>query len=104
MFAGALAVSLLTGFHMLSHDLSPLMLAMLLVAGHFPSRGRSTLRLAVGTTLAFFWIPPLYFLLLAGHHLYLICPALVVFALSAFRLAGSANEETRMGGELAPVR
>ena len=33
MFAAALVVSLVTGFHMFTHDLSPLLLAMLLVAG-----------------------------------------------------------------------
>ena len=104
MFAGALAVSLLTGFHMLSHDLSPLMLAMLLVAGHFPGRSRPTLRWTVEGTLTMLCIPPLYFVLLAGHHLYLICPVLVVFALSAFRLAASTGGETLMGGELAPAQ
>ncbi len=104
MFAGALAVSLLTGFHMLSHDLSPLMLSMLLVASHFPGRSRPILRWAVGSTLVCLLIPPLYFILLAGHHLYLICPVLVVFALSAFSLAGSGHRETLIGGELAPAR
>ena len=104
MFAGALAASLLTGFHMLSHDLSPLMLSMLLVLGHFPSQRRSALRITVGGSLAFFCIPPLYFVLLAGHHLYLVCPILVVFALSAFWLAASADKEILMRGELAPAR
>lgn len=37
MFAGAIVVSLIVGFHMFTHDLSPLMLSMLLVAAH-PTR------------------------------------------------------------------
>ena len=87
MFAAALAVSLVTGLHMFTHDFSPLMLALLLVGAHFPGRNRPALRLALGITLVLFWIPPLYFALVAWHSLYLMSPVLIVFGLSALKLA-----------------
>jgi hypothetical protein len=87
MFAAALAVSLVTGLHMFTHDFSPLMLALLLVAAHFPGRDRPALRLALGTTLVLFCIPPLYFALVAWHCLYLMSPILMIFGLSALKLA-----------------
>jgi hypothetical protein len=98
MFAGALAVSLVTGLHMHTHDFSPLLLALFLVAAHFPGRDRLALRLALGITLVLFWIPPLYFALVAWHGLYLMSPVLIVFALSALQLARSATEG-RLTGE-----
>jgi hypothetical protein len=98
MFAGALAVSLVTGFHMHTHDFSPLMLALLLVAAHFPGRRRRALRVTIGITLVLFWTPPLYFALVARHSLYLMSPVLIVFALSALRLAQSAAEGRLVGG------
>jgi hypothetical protein len=87
MFAAALVVSLVTGFHMFTHDLSPLLLAMLLVAGHFPAKGRTALRWAFGTTLALLWIPPVYFALVAWHRMYFLFPVLIVFAFAAYKLA-----------------
>jgi hypothetical protein len=92
MFAAAIVVSLVTGFHMFTYDLSPLMLAMLLVAGHFPSRSQGLLRLILGTTLVMFWIPPLYLALLAGHCVYLWVPVLMVFLIGTFKLAESPAE------------
>src|SRR5216683_2124580 len=74
MFAAAIVVSLVTGFHMFTYDLSPLMPAMLLVAGHFPGRSQALLRLILGTTLVMFWSPPLYLALLARHCVYLWFP------------------------------
>jgi hypothetical protein len=92
MFAAAIVVSLVTGFHMFTYDLSPLMLAMLLVAGHFPGRGQALLRLILGTTLVMFWIPPLYLALLARHCVYLWFPVLMVFMIGTFKLAESPAE------------
>ena len=88
MFAAAIVVSLVTGMHMFTHDLSPLMLAMLLVAAHFPTRDRPQLRVLVGATLAIFWIPPVYFALVAWHCMYLLFPILMVFAAAATILVG----------------
>jgi len=98
MFAGALAVSLVTGFHMYTHDFSPLMLALLLVAAHFPGRDKLALRLALGTTLILFWIPPLYFALVSWHSLYLMSPVLIVFGVSALTLARSDAKGRLVGG------
>src|SRR5216683_774610 len=44
MFAAAVVVALVTGFHMFTHDLSPLLLAMLLGAAHCPGSDRPVLR------------------------------------------------------------
>src|SRR6266851_9296398 len=96
MFAVALVFSLVTGFHMFLHDMSPLILAMLLVCAHFPGRDRPALRLALGTTLVLFWIPPLYFVLLARHHVYLEFPLLMVFAFAALRLAENFADATEL--------
>jgi len=104
MFSGALAVSLVTGLHMFTHDFSPLMLALLLVVAHFPGRDHPALRLALGTTLLLFWTPPLYFALVAWHSLYLMSPVLIVFALSALKLAQSATEGRLVGGARVPAQ
>ncbi len=101
MFAAAIVVSLVTGFHMFTYDLSPLMLAMLLVAGHFPGRSQARLRLILGTTLVMFWIPPLYLALLAGHCVYLWFPVLMAFMIGTLKLAESPAEgmpSTDIGG------
>jgi hypothetical protein len=92
MFAAAIVVSLVTGFHMFTYDLSPLMLAMLLVAGHFPRRNQALLRMILGTTLVMFWIPPLYLALLAGHCVYLWFPVLMAFMIGTLKLAQSLAE------------
>ncbi len=92
MFAAAIVVSLVTGFHMFTYDLSPLMPAMLLVAGHFPGRSQALLRLILGTTLVMFWIPPLYLVLLARHCVYLWFPVLMAFMLGTLKLAESPAE------------
>jgi hypothetical protein len=98
MFAGAIAVSLLTGFHMFTHDFSPLILAMFLVAAHLHARGSIALRTALWITLILFWLPPIYFAFVSWHTLYLMCPVLLVFALSALRLARSAQGMQMEGG------
>ena len=96
MFAAAIAVSLLTGFHMFTHDLSPLMLSMLLASAHLPGR-RDALGLILRLTLVLSWIPPLYFALLAWHRVYLWFPVLLVFAGATLKLSKetSANMSTQ---------
>src|SRR5260370_37064424 len=68
------------------------MLAMLLVAGHFPGRSQALLRLILGTTLVMFWIPPLYLALLAWHCVYLWFPVLMAFMIGTLKLAESPAE------------
>ena len=98
MFAAAIVVSLVTGLHMFTHDLSPLMLAMLLVAGHFPGRSQALLRLILGTTLVMFWIPPLFFALLAWHSVYLWFPVLIVFLFGVLRQAENVVLDIQIQG------
>ena len=91
MFSVAVVVALVTGFHMFTHDLSPLLLAMLLVLAYFPPRlpapSRCLLRITLAVTLTAFWIPPLYFALLAWHVVYLWFPVLMLFMVGAYQLA-----------------
>jgi hypothetical protein len=87
MFAGAVIISLVTGSHMFTHDFSPLLLAMFLVVVHFPSPGRRALRLVLAVALVLFWTPPVYFILVAWHGLYMLFPVLIVFGLAALRMA-----------------
>jgi len=88
VFAAAVAMSLMTGLHMFTHDFSPLMLALLLVAAHFPSDGHPGLRWLLGITMALFWFPPLYFILVGRHGLYLMFPLLAVLWVVALKLSG----------------
>jgi Glycosyltransferase family 87 len=98
MFAAGIAVALLTGFHMFTHDLSPLALALFLVMAHFPPRSRLALRWVLGVTMTLFWIPAIYFASLAAHVAYLLCPALAVFCFAALYLPRRAAD--RRGQEL----
>ena len=104
MFSAALTVSLTTGLHMFTHDFSPLMLAMLLAARHFPGQGRPALRLVLATALVLLWIPPIYFALVAWHGLYLMSPILLVFAVSMLYLAQGPASGILTGGTRAPVK
>jgi hypothetical protein len=86
MFAAAIAASLLAGSHMFTHDFSPLMLAMFLAAAGLSTsgvKGHRHLRIAMKLTLVWFWFFPIYFLFVAWHCLYLMCPILLLFAYSA---------------------
>jgi hypothetical protein len=82
IFASAVAASLLTGSHMFTHDFSPLALALFIAAANFPNRGRRELRWTLMATVVLFWTFPIYFLLVAWHCLYLLCPILLLFAFS----------------------
>jgi ABC-type Na+ efflux pump permease subunit len=94
MFAASVVVALVTGFHMFTHDLSPLLLAMLLVAAHFPGSNRPALRLTLGVALVLFWIPLLYFALVAWHCMYLWFLVLMAFMIGTLKLAQSPPAQT----------
>lgn len=83
MFAAAIPGSLLCGLHMFTHDFSPLLLALFLALSTLPSRNQLWVRNIMIATLALFWLPPIYFVLVAVHRLYLMCPLLLLFMLSA---------------------
>ncbi len=86
MFAAGVAASLLAGLHMFTHDFSPMILAMFLGAAGGSSSGvpgHRVLRTVIILTLVVFWFFPVYFLFVAWHCLYLMCPILLLFAYSA---------------------
>ena len=83
MFAAAVSGSLLSSSHMFTHDFSPLVLAMFIALASLPPRNHRVLRVVMIFTLVVFWLPPVYFVLVAFHGMYLMCPALLLFALSA---------------------
>ena len=78
LFAAAVVVSLVTGFHMFTHDLSPMILAMML-AYRSVQRSSQAVRRALIIFLIVLWIPVTYFALIAGHCMYLLCPVLLLF-------------------------
>lgn len=82
MFASAVAASLLTGVHMFTHDFSPLALALFIAAASLPDRTHRELRWILIATFVLFWTFPIYFLFVAWHCLYLLCPVLLLFAFS----------------------
>jgi hypothetical protein len=93
MFAAAIPASLLSGSHMFTHDFSPLLLAMLLAYADFPAMLHSGLRWALGATLAIFWIFPVYFLFVAWHCMYLLCPVLLLFTFSVIFAGRRASDQ-----------
>ena len=92
MFAAAVVVSLTTSLHMFTPDLSPLLLAMLLVVRYFPGRAHSWLRIMLALPLVMFWMPPLFFVLLTRHWFYLWFPVLMSFLAGVVKLAAMAPE------------
>jgi hypothetical protein len=86
IFAAAIVVSLVTGLHMFTHDLSPLMLAMLVSLPDI-SESRGALPRMLTVCMILLWIPPLYFVLLAWHHIYLLFPLLLLLIVGMMRIA-----------------
>jgi hypothetical protein len=82
MFASAVAASLLTGLHMFTHDFAPLALALFIAIANFPERIHRGLRWTLTVTVVLFWTVPIYFLFVAWHCLYLLCPVLLLFVFS----------------------
>ena len=87
MFAATIVVSLVTGTHMFIHDMSPLLLAVLLVAPDLRSHDHTLWTTILRTAVFLFWIPPLYFVLLASHLGYLWLPVLITFLAGVVALA-----------------
>jgi hypothetical protein len=93
MFAAAVVVSLITGFHMFTHDLSPMLLSMFLVVGHISKSSKVVARIALFTSLGIFWLAPIYFLLLSWHCMFLLVPVLAGFAVGTINLAVNLRPE-----------
>jgi hypothetical protein len=101
MFAAAVAGSLLSGSHMFTHDFSPLLPAMFIAWASLPQRVHRSLRAALIITLVVFWLPPVYFVLVAFHGMYLMCPVLALFAITAVlsaKYAGKGLIENQVTG------
>lgn len=94
-FATSIVIALVTSVHMFTHDLSPIILAALLAASHFPRRNRLGLRLALGLALVILWLPPVYLALVAWHCMYLLFPVLLAFAIATLLLA--TNPQANLG-------
>src|SRR5207247_11227375 len=94
VFASAIAASLLSGSHMFTHDFSPMLLALFLVVANFPLRPHQGLRSTLAATMALFWVFPIYFLFVAWHCLYLMCPVLLLFGISALLASKHVTEQT----------
>ena len=96
MFAAALAASLVAGSHMFTHDFSPLILAMFLAAAGFSgSAGKALVwpRFAMAISLVLFWAFPIYFVFVAWHCLFLMCPVLLLFTWAALWTAHSIERQ-----------
>ena len=87
-FGAAVAASLLAGSHMFTHDFSPLLLGLFLAMAHLPPKESGGLRIAAVSLVAAFWSFPIYFLFVAWHCLYLMCPLLLMFVFVALLIAG----------------
>jgi hypothetical protein len=98
MFAAALAASLLSGSHMFTHDFSPLILPLLVVAPYLKTSCSQAKLPTLVTRFAsvLFWTAPLYFLFVKWHCLYLMAPVLLGFIWGAMR----STKFARQGVEL----
>jgi hypothetical protein len=94
-FAAGVAASLLCGAHMFTHDFSPMILPILLVVADLAKTSGPQAKLSTLVTRAIvvlFWIPPIYFLFVKWHCLYLMAPVLLAFTWSAIQRAKFARQ------------
>jgi glycosyl transferase family 87 len=82
MYAAAISACLLAGSHMFTHDFSPLVLSLFIAAATVHMFSKRGWRAVMLCTLIVFWLPPVYFILVGTHLLYLMCPILILFSLS----------------------
>jgi Glycosyltransferase family 87 len=104
MFASTIAACLLASSHMFTHDFSPLILSLFLVAQSLSGRENRTpsaLRTVTIATLIVFWTFPVYFICVAWHCMYLMCPVLLAFALSTLFMARRLSSEEKPQPEYA---
>ncbi len=103
LFAASIGVSLMAGFHMFTSDRSPLMLALLLVAAHFPPSGRQVLRGILATLLVLFWSPPVFIAFLTWKHMYLMFPLLAAFRFAMAWLAKASPGTVKVESKSRPL-
>jgi Glycosyltransferase family 87 len=87
MFAAAVTVSLLATPYLYVHDLTPMLLAVLLLTSSEQWAAKSTERTILTAITATLYAAPLYVLLAGRGELYLLAPLLVMFALASLSLA-----------------
>ena len=85
-FAAALAVTLMTAFHLYPYDLSLLLLATLLTIGSPECSRRKPWRTLLYVSIGIFYLQPLYLLLGHWNRLYLFFLPLCGFALAIFAM------------------
>ena len=88
MFAAALATSEVTAFHLKLHDLSPVLMAVLLILGYARYPGRSPWRWARTAAIGALYVIPLCLLILRGAPMFLLTPVLILLAWAAMAGAG----------------
>ncbi len=86
VFAVALGVSIVTGFHLNTHDLSPMLLPVLLVIGSPQASVKSSWRLLLTVSILILYTPPVYLLLSMWRRMYLLWLCLLTFVVGAFGL------------------
>jgi hypothetical protein len=91
MFAAALTVSLVAAPHLYTHDLTLMLLAVLLVIGSSQWPEESGQRVVLIAIMVILYCPVVYVLLLRWQAMYILAPVLVVFALAAISLARKAE-------------
>jgi hypothetical protein len=93
MFGSALAVTLLVSPHEFTHDLTLMLLAVLLVIGSSQWELESGWRLALISSIVILYTIPLYFMLTLHHELCLLALVLGLFAVSTLGLADAASRQ-----------
>jgi len=91
MFAAALVVSLVTAPHLYLHDLTLVLLAVVLVAGSSELVDKSPERVVLISAILILYAAPLYVLLVHWEMMYLLAPLLAAFALALISLAGKTT-------------
>ena len=87
MFAAALAVSEVTAPHLYLHDLTLMLLAVLLIIGSPQWSQKSSQRVVLTAIIVILYAPPAYLFLLKWQAVDLLAAVLVAFALAAISLA-----------------
>jgi len=102
IFAAALTVSLATSPHAQVHDMSLMLLAILLVLGSHGWRLKPAWSVARSVCIVILYLAPVYVFLLRHHELSLLCPVLLCFAIATLRLSNLPSP-VRVAPEPIPV-
>jgi Glycosyltransferase family 87 len=94
MFAAALAVSLVVAPYVNLHDLSLMLIAVLLVLGSSQRASGSPWARVLTACICILYVPPVYVLLLRHRNMSLLFPVLLCFAIAALLLAVNSLPRT----------